>query len=130
MPILFSGWDTPLNLLKAEVTQLEYEGRPVPGRLKERINNLPVTNDPWPTPEMEILAEELERLEMDKKFPFVQPNDLAAILEQAPLPQSRRSKTLRPQNSLTACTAPGPAGPLAAPWGSRWKSWACSATAP
>ena len=61
MPILFSGWDTPLNLLKAEVTQLEYEGRPVPGRLKERINNLPVTNDPWPTPEMEILAEELER---------------------------------------------------------------------
>jgi hypothetical protein len=38
--MLFSDWDTPLALLKAEVVQRQYEGYTVPGPLKSRIDAL------------------------------------------------------------------------------------------
>ena len=42
---MFAGWDTPLNLLKAEIDQLEYEGYTVPESIRDQIEQLHPTQD-------------------------------------------------------------------------------------
>ena len=34
---MFTGWTSPLSLLKEELVQREYEGHPVPDEIREKV---------------------------------------------------------------------------------------------
>jgi hypothetical protein len=81
---IFAGWDTPVRLLREEVRQREYEGYRVPAALEDRARQLHDTPDAFDDRQIQALYAELEKLDMNPDFPYVQPNDLADIHGQRP----------------------------------------------
>jgi ADP-ribosylglycohydrolase len=82
--MIFTGWDTPLKLVKAEVVQKEYEGIPVPDDLKERVAALDDEKDAMNFDAVDSLFEALDKLPGDPEFSYVQPNDLESIRKERP----------------------------------------------
>jgi ADP-ribosylglycohydrolase len=76
---MFAGWDTPLNLLKAEIDQLEYEGYSVPESIRERIEKLHSARDAFNDQKIPDISAELSTLTRDPVFRYVQPNELDEI---------------------------------------------------
>lgn len=81
---LASGWTSPLALLRDELVQLEYEGFVVSERLRERVAMLHPVCDAYNEGKLLELYAELEQLERDPAFDFVQPNELEAIRKERP----------------------------------------------
>ncbi|MCP4757785.1 MAG: ADP-ribosylglycohydrolase family protein [Proteobacteria bacterium] len=81
---MIAGWDTPLNLLKAEIVQREYEGYSVPESLREQIGQLHGTWDAFNEPAIKALNAELLNLKKDSSFNYVQPNELEDIRHERP----------------------------------------------
>ncbi len=82
--MLLSGWTNPLELLKAEVDALEYEGVKVPEKLRERLAQLD-DSEACNELALESIRRELAALPADPAFPFEQPNELAEIRALRPL---------------------------------------------
>jgi len=82
--MLIGGWTNPLELLKSEITQCEYEGRPVPEGLRQRAAQLHPEADAWNEAAIAPLNEELLHLPQDPAFPYVQPDDLVGIRKERP----------------------------------------------
>ena len=82
--MIFTGWDTPLKLVEAEVVQKEYEGIPVPDDLKERVAALDDEKDAMNFDAADELFEALDKLPKDPEFSYVQPNDLESIRKERP----------------------------------------------
>ena len=77
--MMFTGWTTPLQLLKAELTQREYEGHPVPDSISERVSALDPEQDSMNIAVIDPLFDELAALPKASGFHYAQPNDLDAI---------------------------------------------------
>ena len=82
--MMFSGWTTPLELLKAELNQREYEGYPVPDSIRERVSALDPEHDSMNIAAIDPLFDELAALPNASDFHYVQPNDLDAIRRERP----------------------------------------------
>jgi len=82
--MLISGWLTPITQLREEVIQSEYEGYPVPERVKEEVAALHDGYDAFNEPKILELLEKLRSLPKDPAFKYVQPNDLAGIKSERP----------------------------------------------
>lgn len=78
--MIFTGWDTPLALVKAELVQKEYEGYPVPQSLKDQVAALDGEKDAMNFEAADILFEALDTLPKDPEFSYVQPNELVTVL--------------------------------------------------
>ncbi|MFA5205943.1 MAG: ADP-ribosylglycohydrolase family protein [Lentisphaeria bacterium] len=81
---LASGWTHPLALLQGELVQLADEGWIIPERLRERVDMLHPVHDAYNEAPILALYAELEHLERDPGFDFVQPNELDAIRRERP----------------------------------------------
>ena len=77
--MIFTGWDTPLALLKSEVGQREYEGFIVPDKLRAAVSELRRGEDDANLEAIEPLLEALAVLTPDPNFQYHQPNDLSEI---------------------------------------------------
>ena len=42
---MFTGWTSPLSLLKEELVQREYEGHPIPDQIREQVASLDKEGD-------------------------------------------------------------------------------------
>ena len=82
--MMFTGWTTPLQLLKAELTQREYEGHPVPDSISERVSALDPEQDSMNIAVIDPLFDELAALPKASGFHYAQPNDLDAIRRDRP----------------------------------------------
>ncbi len=82
--MMFTGWTTPLQLLKAELKQREYEGHPVPDSISERVSALDPEQDRMNIGAIDPLFDELAALPQAREFHYVQPNDLDAIRRDRP----------------------------------------------
>ncbi|HBO15638.1 MAG TPA: ADP-ribosylglycohydrolase family protein [Porticoccaceae bacterium] len=82
--MIFTGWESPLQLLKMEVVQRAYEGYVVPIALKEHITQLDDENDAMNFEAVDGLFSELAKLSKDPNFTYSQPNDLVNIRKQRP----------------------------------------------
>ena len=82
--MIFTGWGTPLELLRMEVVQCDYEGRTVPEALREEVNSLWDEKDSMNFDAVDILYKGLEQLPRDPDFGYVQPNDLEGIRKERP----------------------------------------------
>ncbi|MBK8943327.1 MAG: ADP-ribosylglycohydrolase family protein [Polyangiaceae bacterium] len=78
------AWDTPLNLLRAEVTQRRDEGCEIPGELCSRIDALTDGQDDYDLSRVDPLYDELMALPQDTALAAREPNDLAAIRASRP----------------------------------------------
>ena len=76
--MMFTGWTTPLELLKAELNQREYEGYPVPDSIRERASTLDPEHDSMNIRAIDPLFDELAALPKASDFRYSQPNDLDA----------------------------------------------------
>ncbi|MBW1983757.1 MAG: ADP-ribosylglycohydrolase family protein, partial [Deltaproteobacteria bacterium] len=81
---MFAGWDTPLNLLKAEIDQLEYEGYTVPESIREQIEQLHPAQDAFNEQKILDVSAELSKLTRDPGFKYVQPDELNEIRRERP----------------------------------------------
>jgi hypothetical protein len=77
--MIFTGWDTPLALLKSELEQREYEGFVVPSELRAAVSELRRGEDDANLVAIEPLFEALAFLAPDPDFQYHQPNDLGEI---------------------------------------------------
>jgi len=82
--MLFAGWDNPINLLKAEMIQLEYEGYQIPEDIREQVEKLNYEQDAFDELKVQNLASELSELSKEPNFKYVQPNELAEIRKERP----------------------------------------------
>ena len=82
--MMFTGWTTPLELLKAELNQREYEGYPVPDSTRERASALDPEHDSMNIRAIDPLFDELAALPKASDFRYVQPNDLDAMRRDRP----------------------------------------------
>ena len=82
--MIFTGWTTPLQLLKAELTQREYEGHPVPDSVRDRVSALDPEQDSMNIAVIDPLFNELTALPKASDYRYVQPNDLDAIRRDRP----------------------------------------------
>ena len=82
--MIFTGWDTPLTLLRMELIQRDYEGHTVPEGLKEQIAALDDERDAMNFEAVDTLYRALEKVPKDGAFGYVQPNDLEGIREERP----------------------------------------------
>lgn len=84
MYTMYAGWDSPLNLLKAEIMQKEYEGYPVRADIKARIKSLDSKEDAFNQEKISELWKALSELPLDPDFKYIQPNDLDEIRKLRP----------------------------------------------
>lgn len=82
--IITAGWDTPLNLLKEEITQKEYEGYIISNELKAEINSLDSENDAFDLKKIKFLYKKLDNLKKSSDFDYLQPNGLNEIKADRP----------------------------------------------
>lgn len=73
------SWDTPYNLLQAEITQRRDEGCDVPRELLARIAALDPERDAWDLRAIDPLYDALMEVPDDPALAAAEPNDLAAI---------------------------------------------------
>ena len=79
--MIFAGWDTPLELVKYELTQLRYEGVIVPKDLNDQVAKLAKKKE---KNDMNFEAagaiyDSLSKLKVSPSFRYDQPNNLAEI---------------------------------------------------
>ena len=82
--MIFTGYESPLILLKHEVIQRDYEGHTVPNDLKGQIAALDDEKDAWDFERVDTLYRALDNVQADPAFPYVQPNDLEDIRRARP----------------------------------------------
>ena len=82
--MIFTGWDTPLTLLRMELIQRDYEGHTVPEDLREQVAALDDEQDTMNFEAVDTLYRELDRVPKDRAFGYAQPNDLEGIREERP----------------------------------------------
>src|SRR4051794_18826788 len=73
------AWDTPLNLLKHEITQRRDEGCALPASLLARIQALDAVRDAYDRRTIDPLYDELMELPDDASLAAAEPNELAQI---------------------------------------------------
>ena len=76
--MLISGWQTPLELLREELIQLEQEGRVVPDSLRKEVETLVAEKEPWAA-RIEEVAAQLTGLPMRPEWPYEEPDELDEI---------------------------------------------------
>ena len=76
--MLISGWQTPLELLREELIQLEQEGRVVPDSLRKEVETLVAEKEPWAA-RIEEVAAQLTGLQMRPEWPYEEPDELDEI---------------------------------------------------
>ena len=81
--MLISGWAAPLELLKAEIQQLQEEGFDVPEEIRSRCAAFEVEKDSW-TPELEDIFRRLQNLPMRPDWPYEEPDGLEEIRKLRP----------------------------------------------
>jgi hypothetical protein len=89
--MLTAGWDSPLNLARAEAVQRRDEGCVVPESLVRRLDRLDESGDGG---DLEAIVAALAGLERDAAFPHVQPDELEAIRAERPPGPRRLPMTL------------------------------------
>ena len=77
--MIFTGWDTPLGLVKAELVQKEYEGFLVPDTLKDQVAAMDSDRDEMDFAAIDDLFMVIDKLPADPQFTYAQPNDLHGI---------------------------------------------------
>ena len=82
--MLVAGWDTPYRLLEAELGQREYEGYPVPERIRNAVAQLHDKYDAFNEAKIRPIWQALDQLPRRPDFPYIQPDDLKSIREQRP----------------------------------------------
>ena len=82
--MIFTGWETPLELLRMEVVQRDYEGFKVPDALREQVASLDKEADAMNFKVVDEIYKKLEQLPRDPDFCYVQPNDLETIRKERP----------------------------------------------
>ena len=82
--MIFTGWDTPLSALKTELVQKEYEGFLVPDTIKNQVSALDCEKDAMNFTVIDDIWTALDKLPLNPKFPYVQPNDLETIRANRP----------------------------------------------
>ena len=82
--MIFTGWETPLEFLRMEVVQRDYEGFKVPDALREQVASLDKEADAMNFEVVDELYKKLEQLPRDPDFCYVQPNDLETIRKERP----------------------------------------------
>lgn len=83
-PMLVAGSHSPLGLLQDELIHLEYEGYRVPERAREALAAMHPLYDAFNEAKLLRVTAVLEALVRDPAFPYVQPNELAAIRAERP----------------------------------------------
>ena len=81
--MMFTGWSTPLGLLKEELGQRAYEGHPVPESLRDKVAAIEDA-DAMNIAIIDPIFDELEALPRSSDFTYVQPNDLDDIRAERP----------------------------------------------
>ena len=97
--MLISGWQNPLELLKAELTQLEEEGRLVPEALREAVARMNPETEAWAEAPIHAVAEKLKDLPMRADWPYREPDELAEIRRLRP-EGPRRLKLSLPDDEM------------------------------
>ena len=69
--MIFTGWDTPLSVLKTELVQKEYEGFLVPDTIKNKVSALDCENDAMNFTVIDDIWTALDKLPANPKFPYV-----------------------------------------------------------
>lgn len=82
--MLVSGYDSPLELLKYELVQLEYEGWLLPEGVREALAQLSSPRDSFNEAAISKIHSMLENLQRNPDFHYVQPNDLEGIRRERP----------------------------------------------
>lgn len=82
--MLLTGWTTPLQLLKDEIVQKEYEGYSVPLVIRESVDQLHPTFDAFNEEKITRIHSMLDSLQIDPSFNYVQPNELDGIRKLRP----------------------------------------------
>ncbi len=82
--MLATGYNSPLELLKYELVQLEYEGFIVPESAKDAVKSLDPEKDAFNESAILKISKSLEGLPRDPKFRYVQPNGLDEIRRERP----------------------------------------------
>ena len=82
--MIFTGWTTPLQLLRLELIQRDYEGHPVPDVLREQVAALDDEEDAMNFGVVDAIYKSLDKLPRDPKFGYVQPNELEVIRRERP----------------------------------------------
>ena len=73
---MFTGWTSPLSLLKEELVQREYEGHPIPDQIREQVASLDKEGDRMNTSAIDPLFDQISELPRSTAFRYEQPNDL------------------------------------------------------
>ena len=81
---IFTGWEGPLNLVKHELVQRDYEGYLVSQEIRDQAAALDDKEDAFNFDAADTLFKLLDELPQDPAFTYVQPNDLEGIREQRP----------------------------------------------
>ena len=82
--MIFTGYESPLQLLQRELVQRVYEGYVIPTSLSDRVASLDDKKDAMNFASVDQLFGELKHLPKDPRFHYVQPNDLDGIRKQRP----------------------------------------------
>ena len=81
---MFTGWTSPLSLLKEELVQREYEGHPIPDEIREKVAILDKEGDWMNTSAIDPLFDQIGKLPRSTAFHYEQPNDLEFIKSARP----------------------------------------------
>ena len=82
--MLITGYNNPLDLLKSELTQLDYEGYAIPEKANEAVKALDPEKDAFDEAKISKIAGMLGKLVKRADFNYVQPDDLEAIKRERP----------------------------------------------
>lgn len=91
--IPIAGWTTPLQLLKDELVQLEYEGFQIPEELREKLEMIDPETDAWSSV-IPGFYKQLEALPRVPGYDWVEPNGLEEIRALRPQGPRRCPMTL------------------------------------
>ena len=87
-----AGWTTPIQLLKEELIQLEYEGYLIPEEIREQVEMIDPDHDAY-SDSIPGIYRQLEHLQKRQDYDWVEPNGLEEI------------RALRPQGAQTGADA-------------------------
>ena len=82
--MIFTGWESPLALLKYELVQLEYEGVQVPKEIAKRVTCLDDESHKMDFDLVDEIYSDLNNLKVSSSFPYEQPYTLTEIKQARP----------------------------------------------
>ena len=82
--MIFTGWESPLALLKYELVQLEYEGVQVPKEIAKRVTCLDDESHKMDFDLVDEIYSDLNNLKVSSSFPYEQPYTLTEIKKARP----------------------------------------------